>query len=147
MKNSCGWRFRDPENLGAPVDYHEVRGHLRLGTVIVEEPALLAAIRAEEAVDGVADLALRGAVASAISLIARTTGRSPSDLHYLFWNVFRNCCSRAAQHCSICPSACGLPLRYRDPSAGSRVCLFSSTCASAGRADKLIEHVHETDFY
>lgn len=33
LRSQCGWQFVDVENLSAPVDYHEVRGHFRLGTV------------------------------------------------------------------------------------------------------------------
>ncbi len=34
LMQNCGlWRYADPESLPAPVDYHEVRGHLRIGTV------------------------------------------------------------------------------------------------------------------
>ncbi|MBL9123816.1 MAG: hypothetical protein JNG90_09305, partial [Planctomycetaceae bacterium] len=40
LKNNGIWSYRDPESLGAPVDYHEVRGHLRLGTVRICSPQL-----------------------------------------------------------------------------------------------------------
>lgn len=147
MKNSCGWTFADPQHLGAPVDYHETRGHLRLGTVVIENAALLTSVEAGVTVDQTADLGLRGAIATAIRRISDETGRSASDLHYLFWNVFRNCCGRTVQHCSACPSDCGLPDRYRVPSETWRACMFTRQCASASKEEKLSEHVHETDFY
>jgi len=147
MQNSCGWSFVDPHHLGAPVDYHEVRGHLRLGTVIVEDRGLLERVRAGIAVDAAADVAIRGAVANAIALIASMSGHSASDLHYLFWNVFRNCCSRSVQHCSSCTPDCGLPSRYRATFSEENRCMFRDCCRSANLPHKLLEHVHETDFY
>jgi hypothetical protein len=45
MRNLGLWELRDPENLGAPVDYHEVRGHLRCGTVVINDPSLETRVR------------------------------------------------------------------------------------------------------
>jgi hypothetical protein len=148
MHHACGWAYRDMHHLGAPVDYHEVRGHLRLGTVVVNDDGLRAQISKGSPVDEHADVQIRGGVAAAIARISALTGRSMSDLHYLFWNVFRNCCSRAIQHCSSCPATCALPHRYvMAPRREDLKCLFALSCRSVGIADKLLEHVHHTDFY
>src|SRR5262249_12820477 len=40
MRNTHLWLFVDNEHLGPPVDYHEVRGHLRLGTVVIKDRGL-----------------------------------------------------------------------------------------------------------
>src|ERR1039458_3833690 len=40
MMNQGIWTYRDSHNLGSPVDYHEVRGHLRYGTVTVLDDQL-----------------------------------------------------------------------------------------------------------
>lgn len=40
MHNTGLWEYKDPAHLGAPVDYHEARGHLRIGTVRILSPEL-----------------------------------------------------------------------------------------------------------
>lgn len=40
MQNAGLWVFADRDKLGAPVDYHEVRGHLRIGTVQIHDEEL-----------------------------------------------------------------------------------------------------------
>jgi len=150
MRSQNGWTYRDPENLGAPVDYHEVRGHLRIGTVVIEDPALLGRLQAGVDVSSDEDIAIRDAVSQAIALVARLHGRSsPATLHYLFWNTFRSCCRRDHQHCDLCDTSCPLPTRYREAynSVENARCFFASVCNSAGRAQKLIEHQHTTDYY
>lgn len=139
MKNNGIWRFRDPESLGAPVDYHEVRGHLRLGTVKISSDELTRKIVAQEPVDEHEDLAIRRAVFEAIMLISRQSGLDPSRLHYLFWNVFRACCTRTSAHCQGCPPDCSLPPRYV-PLAwqdGVRGCPFRSVCLAASEPERL----------
>ncbi len=144
LRNECRWHYRDPQNLGVPVDYHEVRGHLRLGTVRVIDPDLETRLKARAPVDHEADVAIRTAVARAIDEIAAAVGSTDSPtLHYLFWNVFRSCCGRDSTHCWACGPDCVLPRRYR---LGTAECLLAPACASRG-APVLVEHQHETDFY
>jgi hypothetical protein len=150
MREQCQWIYRDPSNLGTPVDYHEVRGHLRLGTVVVEDAELLARISQRKEVTEAQDLAIRGAVHGAVVLISRLHGKcEPSELHHINWNTFRNCCARDVQHCHFCGADCRLPPHYREafkPVEETR-CVFASVCNSAGSSQKLIEHFHNTDFY
>jgi hypothetical protein len=150
MRNVGVWKYPDDEHLSPPVDYHEVRGHLRLGTVRVEDPRLWRMIESERAVTAADDAALRLAVRDAICLLARLTANTPAQMHYLFWNVFRACCGREQTHCSNCPPGCSLPSRYRklgETSGQPRRCLFAAVCRSAESPRKVLEHVFETDYY
>jgi len=150
MRNSGAWAYVDEDRLEAPVDYHEVRGHLRLGTVNVNDRELHEKLLTQLPVRPDEDVAIRGAVQGAIREIT-AAGRvaSASLLHYLFWNIFRSCCTREAPHCEGCPPDCVLPLRYVPlaVSQGSRRCPFAAVCASAGAPTKYYEHVFETEYY
>jgi len=151
MQNAGLWKYVDPENLGPPIDYHEVRGHLRIGTVEVLDCKLLAKIRRGAEVTPEEDVFIRQAVYKAVMLMSECSGlRNPGQLHYLFWNVFRSCCTRESPHCGACPSSCRLPDRYVPLalySGDARRCPFSSICQSAGRDPKLMEHTIDTDYY
>ncbi|MBA4189806.1 MAG: hypothetical protein C0467_17630 [Planctomycetaceae bacterium] len=150
MRNSKLWDFPDPESLGPPVDYHEVRGHLRLGTVQVVSDVLEGKLRSQTEVTPEEDLAIRRAVFSAIMRIAEELKVTPSQMHYLFWNIFRTCCKREETHCAACPAGCGLVQRYRPltvHSVGPASCPFSPVCSSAGQHLKYVEHYHRTDYY
>jgi hypothetical protein len=146
MRNHGFWKYVDPDKLGPPVDYHEVRGHLRLGTVTVLSSELRAKLRRQQPVEEFEDLAIRSAVYRAIMEISRLSGISdPSRLHYLFWNVFRSCCQRDETHCSGCPRSCPLPARYVPLALGpdGRACPFHTVCQGARDPEvrKLIEQV------
>jgi hypothetical protein len=151
MRNAGLWTYADPEKLGAPVDYHEVRGHLRLGTVRVRGAELRAKLLTGKDVTPEEDVCLRQAVHQAIMLVSEHSGlRNPSQVHYLFWNVFRSCCTREDPHCYSCPPTCSLPARYVPLALfpdGTRHCPFSNLCRSAGREPKFLEHSFETDYY
>jgi hypothetical protein len=151
MHNAGLWSYRDPEQLGAPIDYHEVRGHLRIGTVQVQDSSLRAKLLEGQEVTAEQDIQIRKAVHEALMFISEDSGlRNPSQLHYLFWNVFRSCCSREQPHCISCPPTCPLPVRYVDLTTlpdGSRRCPFFSVCQSAGREPKLLDHIIDTEYY
>ena len=151
MQNSGTWVYVDADHLGAPVDYHEVRGHLRIGTVQIRDAVLHAKLLEGGEVTAEEDINIRQTVHEALMFLSQRSGkRNPSQLHYLFWNVFRSCCTRENPHCYSCPPTCSLPPRYV-PFAlfpdGSRHCPFSEICQSAGREPKLLEHNVVTDFY
>jgi hypothetical protein len=150
MRNTHTWRYEDDENLGPPVDYHEVRGHLRLGTVRVTSPELEQKLRRGTPVTAEEDQSIRGAVYDAIVSLSRDgDAGSSSRLHYLFWNVFRVVCRRRSPQCLHIGPRTSLPKRYiplTAHEAGNR-CPFSSVCASAETKDRFVEHVFETDFY
>lgn len=151
MRNAGLWTYADPENLGAPVDYHEVRGHLRIGTVQVRDPDLRSKLLAGKDVTPNEDISIRQAVHQAIMLISEYSAlRNPSQVHYMFWNIFRSCCTRENPHCFSCPQTCSLPARYVPLALfpdGSRHCPFSNVCESVGVEPKLFEHSFQTDYY
>lgn len=151
MHNSGLWTYVDPEQLGAPVDYHEVRGHLRIGSVEIRDPELRTAIMEGRDVTANQDIAIRLAVHKALMFISEMSGlRNPSQIHYLFWNVFRACCTRENPHCRNCPPNCALPARYVPlgvAANGARRCPFAAICQSVDQEAKLIEHSIQTDYF
>ena len=151
MQNSSVWEYADPQNLGPPVDYHEVRGHLRIGTVIIRDPSLRSKLLARESVSADEDVAIRSAVSQVLLYLSQATGlKNASRLHYLLWNIFRSCCTRDEPHCFACPSTCSLPPRYvaaLHSKSVARACPYAAICTSSGRSTKLTEHVFETDYY
>lgn len=148
MRNSGLWEFNDLENLGPPVDYHEVRGHLRMGTVRLLDPVLRREIERGSEVDDRADLEVRQAVYRAMMTVADASGYSPSQIHYFFWNVFRSCCPRETTHCESCSENCQLPPRYREPFGSlGNACVLRDYCESRSKLVKLTEHVCQTEWY
>ena len=152
MRNTGTWTYKDPENLGAPVDYHEVRGHLRIGTIVVKDPRLRHKLSSRQPVTDREDIAIRSAVSAAIGRLSETAGVSdPECLHYMFWNIFRTYCTRDNPNCFGSRSEDYLPERYvaltTADQEGKRPCPFSEACASAGAKMLYMEHVHDTDFY
>ncbi len=150
MRNSGHWCYPDGDSLGPPVDYHEVRGHLRIGTVRVHDPQLLKKLHRKIPVTPDEDISIRKAVYEAIMLISKNSGLcNPSQLHYLFWNVFRAVCLREDPQCFELNSDCTLPDRYRHLRSGERKCgcPFAPICRSAGIPNPLSEHVFQTDYY
>lgn len=150
MRNSGLWRYSDNDKLGPPVDYHEVRGHLRIGTVVVNDQGLRHKLMEGIPVTAEEDVAIRRAVYDAIMLLSELSGlQNPSQLHYLFWNVFRTHCTRESPRCF--QEAPPLPERYQHLATfgESRRCPFSGVCASATDVplQRYNEHVFETDYY
>jgi len=140
------WKFSDLENLGPPVDYHEIRGHLRLGTVEICDPDLLQALT-RGTVDEEADIEIRRAVYNAIIAIGRDSGRTPRALHYFFWNLFRSCCKRESPHCRSCGPDCALPDRYRMLRNGELLCQLSEVCASRNASTRIVDYSVPTHYY
>ncbi|MBI3580331.1 MAG: hypothetical protein HY089_13080 [Ignavibacteriales bacterium] len=148
MKNGGYWKYQDDkENLGAPVDYHEIRGHIRLGTITIKDELLVNKIRSFQPISKEEDLKIRGNVFQVIQYLSHKTSYTPSILHYFFWNLFRSCCSPSQTHCLSCPSNCSLPERYKDIIRGNKQCIFSSYCNSRDKEEKLNHYIFETDFY
>lgn len=150
MRNSGLWHYADDEALGPPVDYHEVRGHLRLGTVRITDPQLLKKVHAGREVTAEEDVAIRGAVYDAIMYISRRSAlKNPSQVHYLFWNLFRSICTRKAPQCFALRPGFTIPDRYAHlvKDQGATRCPFALVCSSAGSDDPISEHSVETDYY
>ncbi len=151
MANTGTWSYVDEGNLGPPVDYHEVRGHLRLGTVIIHDDSLRKKLLSRQPVTENEDIAIRQAVCDAIMHIAKQPQMpKPMGLHYLFWNVFRNVCLRDSPYRKVCPDDCGLPDRYNqllNLHQDTCRCPFSTICASVEATNLYCEHVFQTDWY
>jgi hypothetical protein len=151
MQNTGLWVYKDPALLGPPVDYHEVRGHLRIGTVAVVDSDLRHKLLQQEPVTAQEDIALRAAVFDAIMLISELTGlNNPSKLHYMFWNILRNFCTRENPNCHGDRPMTYLPERYMAlvVQDGEReACPFSNVCSSADSQIRFCEHVFETDYF
>ena len=150
MRNSGQWHYVDNDLLAPPVDYHETRGHLRIGTVVIRDAALLRKIRTGVLVTSDEDIAIRTAILRAILLISDLSGlRDSSRLHYYFWNIFRAVCLRKDPRCVATSQPPLLPERYRTKAAsdGNVHCPFESTCISANKTDPILEHNSLTDFY
>ena len=130
MRNQGFWEYKDDLNLSSPVNYHEQRGHLRIGTVKIIDPDLEKKIRARENITDQEDIDMRFAVRRTIEFIAQLLNVTPSMMHYYFWNHFRNCCSRDNPHCFDCAEGCKLPERYQVVSP--RRCIMTPVCVSAG---------------
>lgn len=142
VANAGAFELSNFDNVGAPVDYHEVRGHLRLGTVVLE-PELREKLKGNRDVSESEDVAIRRSVHDAIVLIACELSITPMRLHYLFWNLFRNICDRENPFCrSKCSS---LPARYQHFSVDG--CPMNEECKSIDEAPKLLEHTFSTDWY
>lgn len=144
-QSTCGWRYADPKSLLPPVDYHEIRGHLRLGTVRILDQYLRTKIENREGLNERDDVAIRTAVTEAITRIAELTQMSPMQLHYGFWNLFRNVCVRRAPLCSRCKSD-SLPRDYQHLTMES-CCPFMRTCDSVGLNPAIDEYVFKTEWY
>ena len=149
MNSTCSWRYRDPENVGPPIDYHELRGHLRLGTVKLSA-GLEQKIHLGKTITEEVDVAMRGAVLEAIRLIRRMARvQRTSQLHYLFWHVFRSVCTRDAPQCFSLERQSSLPTRYLPltENAGVLRCPFVDICPSAKSEERLLDPKVDTDFY
>jgi len=150
MRNTGLWSFPDNNLLEAPVDYHEVRGHLRLGTVQISDARLVDRIRQGTPVSGSEDIAIRMATRTAIRYISDRLSITPSRAHYLFWNLFRSICTRANPQCLGLAADNPLPSRYVHlASIGGPPprCPFAAVCPSAYLSERFVEHVFETDYY
>lgn len=136
MRNFGLWSYTDEANLGPPADYHEVRGHLRIGTVRVVDATLLGRLIGRKRVSVVEDNAIRSCVVEAIVRVAEGVGVTPSRAHYMFWNLFRNICTRENPQCFDLHADNPLPTRYRSLTVlapSGRGCPFAKVCLHAGR--------------
>jgi hypothetical protein len=135
LRDAHGWEFKDAHELGAPVDYHEIRGHLRVGTVIIADSDLNAKIGTGN-VTSDEDNLVRAAIGDAISAIAADLpNHDPLQVHYILWNLFRAICRREVPACCSggTISMNELDPAYMESFAGSNIdnlCGFSSFCQS-----------------
>ena len=151
MRSDGVWVYTDPENLGPPVDYHEVRGHLRYGTVRILDAALKQRVMDRQPVGERDDVAIRQAVHDAIMSISRFRGLpDPMTLHYVFWNLFRSVCTRENPWCAPRADAPDISNRYAHlltRTAAGPCCPLRSDCQSATAAVRPVEHRFSTHWY
>jgi hypothetical protein len=145
----CRWTSKDFDQVPSPVDYHELRGHLRMGTVKIVDVDLAYKVQRALPISSEEDVDIRSVVQQANDLIAARTGLSSSRIHYLMWNVFRECCPRisSATHCSKCGPSCTLPSQYKQMPGYQGRCAFAGVCESAERAHKVIEPPYVGHYY
>jgi hypothetical protein len=148
-ETECGWKYKDPENIRSPIDYHELRGHLRLGTINVVDERIKFKLINHLPVSIEDDLIIRKAVQDANEYISREVGVSASELHYFLWNIFRSCCSRRVDqtHCLDCTDQCTLPEPYKTLPYYQSRCIFNEICPSKNNQDKLIEPPYIGHYY
>ncbi|MEN6640996.1 MAG: hypothetical protein ABFE08_00985 [Armatimonadia bacterium] len=144
-QSECGWQICDPEALFSPVDYHELRGHLRIGTLKFGK-GLQKKIDQGLVLSESEDTSVREAVQMANNQIAQETGISSSALHYFLWNYFRNCCSRTVTCCNTRPSDY-LPEPYGGLLAQHETCPLKPACASADVDNKPHEPPYAGHYY
>lgn len=145
----CKWVIKDNENLASPIDYHELRGHLRIGTLIINDKHLSFKIQRSLTLTEREDTELRRKAQEVNDQLGKATGLGSSIVHYLFWNVFRNCCPRESSrtHCADCGERCELPAQYKEMATYKHRCVFSAICYSANKSDKVIEPPYLGHFY
>jgi hypothetical protein len=149
VAKECGWKIQDREHLLSPVDYHELRGHLRIGTLTLFDTTLSEKIQHGLTLTEEEDTQLRLTAQEINNKIGKETGLGSSVVHYLFWNIFRNCCPRDSEqtHCSKCGERCKLPKQYKQMPTYQDRCIFSDFCSSANHPGKLIEPPYAGHFY
>lgn len=144
-QSTCGWTYQDADSLYPPVDYHEVRGHLRLGTILIRDQDLMSRISSGKAVTEDDDVSIRSAVTEAILCVANIAEMTPMQLHYGFWNLFRNVCVRQRPMC--CDAKVdSLPVDYQHLIIDG-CCPFTDACRSSGQELAIDEHFFQTDWY
>lgn len=131
MNSVFDWVYK--ETLSSPVDYHELRGHLRLGTINIKSESLKYKLDKNLPVTEKEDIRLRKTVQSINDNLLKNNNITPSQLHYLLWNIFRNCCpNNGKTHCYDCGSECSLPQKYGQITEYEN-CVFSEICLSVGK--------------
>jgi hypothetical protein len=147
--NECGWEVKDKDNLLSPIDYHELRGHLRIGTISVLDPELRKKVNMSLPISNEEDKFLRAAAQEVNNTISEETGLTSSSIHYLFWNIFRNCCPYdfSATHCAKCPPTCKLRDDYKNMDIYHGSCISADICESSGKPFKVTEPPYLGHYY
>jgi hypothetical protein len=153
LRDAHGWEFEDSRKLGPPVDYHEIRGHLRIGTVSVSDKGLSARIQSNNVAEH-EDHLFRAAVSDAVIAIA---GELPNldalQVHYVLWNYFRALCRRDKP---VCKKEGELSANELDPAyfelfertARGGNCMFKSVCDSARTGVfPVVEYIYGGSYY
>jgi hypothetical protein len=150
LRDAHGWIFQDAHQLGAPVDYHEIRGHLRIGTVIVKDPAMKSRFQSDT-LTAEDDNIVRAAISGAIdAMTLYLPGHDALHLHYVLWNFFRAGCRRDRP---ICRDGCVISRSELDEAyvdvfeTSPNRCLFSPFCKSFESRTFPIEYSYRGNYY
>ena len=145
-KSECGWTLSDEDNLLSPIDYHELRGHLRIGTVHFDNEDLARKVRYRIPLSENEDTPLREKIQEANERIVKGMDISGSTLHYFLWNFFRTCCKRGETNCKDCGLA-DMESPYRNLFKDRKVCIFHGFCDSTDKYIKPDEPPYIGHFY
>jgi hypothetical protein len=151
LRDAHGWEFRDAHRLGAPVDYHEIRGHLRIGTVIVQDSGMRLRFQSDTVTDR-DDIAIRAAISEAIVAVAEDVlGNDALKVHYILWNYFRSLCRRYKPICGGGEIAISeldsAYVKLFQTSTNGDSCVFSSFCECYARQEFPIEYIYRGNYY
>lgn len=148
-RSELKWNIMDPQFIQSPVDYHELRGHLRVGTVIIKNQEFLEKIIRSLPLSEEEDIELRSKIQEINDCIGKECKYDSSTIHYFLWNVFRNCCPRESDktHCFQCSTSCGLPASYNNLFIYEGKCFFSNFCISAGKVEKFLDPPYIGHYY
>jgi hypothetical protein len=152
LRDVHGWEFRDAHYVSAPVDYHEIRGHLRIGTVVINDSELKTRIQSD-VVSGDEDNLIRSEVSNAIDEIAsNVAGCDPLKVHYILWKYFRALCRRNGPSCLTRGEIAvdQLDQAFLDPFGASTIlkgCAFSTVCDSFRRQVFPAEYSYGGSYY
>lgn len=149
VRSECNWNIKDTKSLLSPVDYHELRGHLRIGSIDILDNRLSNKLEKCLPITEDEDIKLRSQVQQINGFLSSELEITATRLHYLLWNIFRNCCPRRSEltHCERCMPDCKLPANYKSMSSYKSKCLFSEVCGSAGSKRKVVEPAYTGHFY
>lgn len=146
LKKECRWEISEPNSVKSPVDYHELRGHLRIGTVKIVDKQLLKMLKMNLPISEVIDTELRNCVQSINDEIASRCNISSSKLHYFLWNIFRNICIRKSNIQCNNVDFSSLPINYHGFIKDNK-CPFFDICSSVLKTNKIIEPPYIGNYY
>ncbi len=144
-KSECGWKYKDSRLLLSPVDYHELRGHLRLG-VLYASKKIESKIKKKIPLSIHEDNQLRQHIQEVNNRLSKLLKVSNATIHYFLWNYFRACCPRDNTNCNN-PGLTKMPNPYGKLFSQNTACLFYNICNSAKENNKLIEPPYFGHYY
>jgi sugar/nucleoside kinase (ribokinase family) len=95
--------FCEDEEVTPVIDYHAMRGCLRMGLVKVVDGALIEKLTSREVLLPSEEQAVRYAAYEAISQVARRYGRSMGAVDWFFFNSRKRCPEMTEPDCQQCP--------------------------------------------
>ena len=87
------------------VDYHVQRTSLRTGIVVVDDPALAAAMTARQVISAGDEAAVRRATFAAVAELTEVSGRSMGAVDWFLFQMRRRCPEMTVPECANCPAA------------------------------------------